>query len=98
MRVQHRADARLLGGDHVQQRLGRRLGLPLGRRLAAGADADKIAPRQPALVLAAGGDEQLQRIAADDDAVVAAGADAPAALPEHCPHVAEGVDLGHKAG
>src|SRR6185436_15094183 len=56
----------------------------------------KVIPLQTPFVLAAGGDKQRERIAIDDDAVVAAGADAPASLPEHLPDFAQRIHLRHQ--
>ena len=47
-------------------------------------DDDEIGRLEAALVLAAGGEQQRERLAFQDRAVVAAGAARPALLPESC--------------
>src|SRR5439155_22885351 len=92
MRMQNRADAGLLSRDDMEQCFGRRFGLPFAGGPPGFIDADEIAARQTALVFAAGCHEQFQRFAIEHDAVIAARAYAPAALPERLADGAKRID------
>ena len=78
MRVQHRADLRPLGEHQVQGRFRGRLARARSPLLTGGVEHDEIASPQPALVLAARGYQQQERLRLQAHAVIAAGADAPA--------------------
>ena len=81
MRVQDDTRAMLRQG-HVQHGLGGGLGHVGVHALAILADHDKLIGLQLALVEAAAGHEQGQRIALDHHAVIAAGAQRPAPMME----------------
>src|SRR5690606_30432783 len=81
--VEDRADfGSLRGDDAVQERFGARLRLPRAGRPSRRVDPDEVAGGELLLVLAARRDDQLERIARDDDAVIAAGPERPAAAME----------------
>jgi hypothetical protein len=72
MRVQNRSGA-MSGSQAMQQRFRTALGLPFHDRLTLVIDHDEIVWAEVPLVLAARGDDQPQRVAFNDDTVVAGG-------------------------
>ncbi len=77
MSVQDRSHFGSLGEHDVDHGLGRRFSGGFFDRLAQVIDDDKIVLFQATLILAAGGDEQAERFARENGAVIAAGAQRP---------------------
>jgi hypothetical protein len=90
-----------VGDQAVEERLGRRFA---GRAVADATgriDPDEVVGAEGRLVLAAGGDQQFERVAGEDHAVVARGAERPVAgvkLAADGPQLVDGAGGGIERG